>query len=108
MRGVQRHNNRFVFFASDGGDGFFALDSSGKLKRGRAPSSGRTAEVTCSRGGSLSRRVSRHFLRHSAVGKHPGARPSLEDTDLDAMVKALRTHRDRYLRGYPTRAGSDD
>jgi hypothetical protein len=94
-----RTTRPFVFFATDGGDGVFAIDTQGKLKRGvgavfwaeRGSTQTRTF-VYC--GANLAA-----FLDAVIAGQTSWKAPSLERADANAMIAALAAHRDRWTGG---------
>jgi hypothetical protein len=95
----------FVFFASDGGDGFFAIDTQAKLKHG-------VGAVYWADRGSASLRSWIYcasslaaFLEALGAGATPWKARSLANVDLDQMMRSFETHRDRWTGGTPLELG---
>jgi hypothetical protein len=90
-----------VFFASDGGDGFFAIDTQAKLKHGIG------AVYWADRGSAALRSwiycaaSFAAFLEALGVGAKPWKASSLAQVDLDAMAAAFAKHHDRWTGGAP-------
>lgn len=100
-----RTTRPYVFFASDGGDGFFAIDTQGKLKRGVGAVfwADRTSSTTrswiwCARDLST-------FLVAIGAGSQPWKQGSLAQVDLDAMAAAFAARSDRWHGGAPLELG---
>lgn len=91
----------YVFFASDGGDGFFAIDTQGKLKHGVGAvfwadrSSSNTRAWICAAPSFAA------FLSEIIAGRKPWHKSSLAQVDLAAMATAFAKHHDRWTGGPP-------
>ncbi|MEO6772032.1 MAG: SMI1/KNR4 family protein [Kofleriaceae bacterium] len=91
----------FVFFASDGGDGFFAIDTQGKLNRGIGAVFWADRSSSNTRSWIYSARTLGEFLEAVVAGQKPWKAPSLSQVELSEMAAAFAAHRDRWTGGPP-------
>jgi hypothetical protein len=95
----------FVFFASDGGDGFFAIDTQAKLKHGVGAVYWADRSSASLRSWIFCAASFAAFLQVLGTGATPWKARSLADVDLDQMVATLEAHHDRWTGGMPLELG---
>lgn len=100
-----RATRPYVFFASDGGDGFFAIDTQGKLKHGVGSVFWADRGSASTRSWIFCARSFAAFLESINSGGRPWKARSLAEVDLQEMKATFEAHRDRWTGGEPLQLG---